>query len=63
MANELAGESSPYLRQHADNPVNWLPWSQQALDLAREQNKPIPAIDRLFRMPLVSRNGARVLRG
>ena len=41
MANELAGESSPYLRQHADNPVNWLPWSQQALDKAREQNKPI----------------------
>ena len=41
MANQLAGESSPYLRQHADNPVNWLPWSQQALDTAREQNKPI----------------------
>jgi uncharacterized protein YyaL (SSP411 family) len=41
MANELTGESSPYLRQHADNPVNWLPWSQQALDKAREQNKPI----------------------
>jgi len=41
MANELAAESSPYLRQHADNPVNWLPWSQQALDEAREQNKPI----------------------
>jgi len=41
MANQLAGESSPYLRQHADNPVSWLPWSQQALDTAREQNKPI----------------------
>ena len=41
MANELAGESSPYLRQHADNPVNWLPWSQQSLELARDQNKPI----------------------
>jgi len=41
MANELAAESSPYLRQHADNPVNWLPWSQKALDEAREQNKPI----------------------
>jgi uncharacterized protein YyaL (SSP411 family) len=41
MANELTGESSPYLRQHADNPVNWLPWSQQALALARKQNKPI----------------------
>ena len=41
MPNALAQESSPYLRQHADNPVNWMPWSQQALDLAREQNKPI----------------------
>ena len=41
MPNALAKESSPYLRQHADNPVEWLPWSQQALDLAREQNKPI----------------------
>ena len=41
MPNALAEESSPYLRQHADNPVDWLPWSQQTLDLAREQNKPI----------------------
>ena len=41
MANALTGESSPYLRQHADHPVNWLPWSQQALALARKQNKPI----------------------
>ena len=41
MVNELAGETSPYLRQHADNPVNWLPWTQQALALARDQNKPI----------------------
>ncbi|MDH3218673.1 MAG: thioredoxin domain-containing protein [Gammaproteobacteria bacterium] len=41
MSNALARESSPYLRQHADNPVDWLPWSQQALDLARAQNRPI----------------------
>ncbi len=41
MSNALARESSPYLRQHADNPVDWLPWSPRALDLAREQNKPI----------------------
>ncbi len=41
MPNALAEESSPYLRQHADNPVDWLPWSQQALERAREQNKPI----------------------
>jgi hypothetical protein len=41
MPNALATEFSPYLRQHADNPVDWLPWSQQALDLAREQDRPI----------------------
>src|SRR5581483_452794 len=41
MANRLIGETSPYLRQHADNPVDWRPWSEAALDLAREQDKPI----------------------
>ena len=39
--NRLSGETSPYLLQHADNPVNWLPWGTEALELAREQNKPI----------------------
>ena len=41
MSNALAQETSPYLLQHADNPVDWMPWSQAALDLARQQNKPI----------------------
>ncbi len=41
MPNALAGESSPYLRQHADNPVDWLPWSAAALERARAENKPI----------------------
>ena len=41
MPNHLAGETSPYLLQHADNPVDWYPWGEQALALAREQNKPI----------------------
>lgn len=41
MANHLVSESSPYLQQHADNPVDWYPWSEQALTLAREQDKPI----------------------
>ena len=41
MANKLAGETSPYLLQHADNPVEWCPWGEQALTLAKEQNKPI----------------------
>ncbi len=41
MPNRLAGETSPYLLQHADNPVDWFPWSEQALTLARESGKPI----------------------
>ena len=39
--NKLAEETSPYLQQHAQNPVEWYPWGEQALTLAREQNKPI----------------------
>lgn len=41
MQNQLAGETSPYLLQHADNPVEWYPWGERALTLAKEQNKPI----------------------
>ena len=39
--NHLAGETSPYLLQHADNPVEWHPWGEEALTLARTQDKPI----------------------
>ncbi len=39
--NRLANESSPYLRQHADNPVHWQPWDDEALALARDSGKPI----------------------
>jgi uncharacterized protein YyaL (SSP411 family) len=39
--NALAGETSPYLLQHADNPVDWYPWGPEALTRAREQNRPI----------------------
>ncbi|HET9683174.1 MAG TPA: thioredoxin domain-containing protein, partial [Gemmatimonadaceae bacterium] len=41
MANHLAGETSPYLLQHAENPVDWWPWSEEALSLARRERKPI----------------------
>jgi len=41
MANRLAGEISPYLLQHADNPVDWHPWGTEALALAKAQDKPI----------------------
>ncbi len=37
--NELAKEDSPYLRQHAHNPVNWMPWCKKAFDKAKKENK------------------------
>ena len=39
--NRLASESSPYLRQHATNPVDWFPWGPEALERARAEDKPI----------------------
>ena len=39
--NRLADETSPYLQQHADNPVDWYPWGPEALERARREDKPI----------------------
>ena len=39
--NRLADETSPYLRQHADNPVDWYPWGDEAFERARDEDKPI----------------------
>ena len=41
LTNRLASETSPYLQQHADNPVHWQPWDEAALAVARESGKPI----------------------
>jgi uncharacterized protein len=41
MANALARETSPYLLQHQDNPVDWLPWGDEALRRAREEDRPL----------------------
>ena len=41
MANRLAGERSPYLLQHANNPVDWYPWGEEAFAKARAEQKPI----------------------
>jgi len=41
MANRLAQETSPYLLQHRDNPVDWFPWGEEALTRARELDRPI----------------------
>ena len=39
--NHLGDETSPYLRQHAENPVEWFPWGEEARQRAREEDKPI----------------------
>ncbi len=41
MSNRLAAETSPYLLQHSDNPVDWYPWGEEALELARSEDRPI----------------------
>ena len=41
MANHLQGQTSPYLRQHAHNPVDWYPWCQEAFEKAQTEDKPI----------------------
>ena len=41
MVNRLQHETSPYLLQHADNPVDWYPWGPEALQAAKAQDRPI----------------------
>ena len=41
MSNRLAKETSPYLRQHAENPVDWYPWGEEAFQRARDEDKPV----------------------
>src|SRR6185436_634595 len=41
MPNRLASQTSPYLLQHAHNPVDWFPWGEEALAAARREQKPI----------------------
>ena len=41
MPNRLANETSPYLLQHAENPVDWYPWGEEALNRARDEDRPI----------------------
>jgi Family of unknown function (DUF6627)/Protein of unknown function, DUF255 len=45
MPNRLARETSPYLQQHADNPVDWYPWGPEALERARREDK-LPSVRR-----------------
>ena len=41
MKNHLSSQSSPYLIQHAENPVNWYPWCEEAFAKAKQENKPV----------------------
>jgi uncharacterized protein YyaL (SSP411 family) len=41
VSNRLAGETSPYLLQHADNPVDWYPWGEEAFNRARAEDRPV----------------------
>ena len=41
MSNRLIGEKSPYLRQHAENPVDWYPWGAEAFEKAKREDKPV----------------------
>ena len=60
--NRLARERSPYLLQHAGNPVDWYPWGDEAFERrARREQADLP-VDRLLDLPLVPRDGARVVR-
>ena len=58
MPNRLADETSPYLLQHADNPVDWYPWGPEALEQAAARAEADLSVDRLFGLPLVPRDGA-----
>ena len=60
--NRLAQETSPYLLQHADNPVDWHPWGEEAFAAGAERGQAAARLDRLLRLPLVPRDGARVVR-
>ncbi len=61
--NRLILESSPYLQQHAHNPVNWYPWGDEAFETARRLGPTGAAQRRLLDLPLVPRDGGGVVRG
>ena len=61
--NRLADATSPYLLQHAENPVDWHQWGDEALARGSRGGQADPALGRLQLVPLVPRDGARVVRG
>ena len=59
---QLVHEKSPYLLQHAHNPVDWHPWGEEAFAKARRRGQADLPLHRLFHLPLVPRHGARIVR-
>ena len=59
--NRLAKTTSPYLLQHAHNPVEWYPWGEEAFQAAKEQGQAHLPEHRLLDVLLVPRHGARGL--
>ena len=57
MPNHLAAETSPYLLQHRDNPVDWYPWGPAALRLAEAAAEADFLVGRLLGLPLVPCDG------
>ncbi len=60
--NRLVFEKSPYLLQHAANPVDWRPWNDEAFEAAEAQDKPVFLSVGYATLSLVSCHGARILR-
>ena len=63
MPNRLAGATSPYLQQHADNPGRLVSVGRRGARAGAARGQADPAVDRLLGVPLVPRDGARVVRG
>ena len=59
-SNRLIDEKSPYLIQHAWNPVNWYPWGEDAFDKVRKEDKPV-LLSIGYSLPLVPCDGAQVV--
>ena len=58
--NRLKGEKSPYLLQHADNPVDWYPWGPEAFEKACKEKKTNFSLHWVLILSLVPCNGTRV---
>ena len=58
-ANHLIHETSPYLLQHAHNPVDWYPWGKEALERSKQEEKAHSCKHWVFGVPLVPCNGER----